>query len=174
MLDKLVEWLGKAMEFMGSEVLSMENGYAWILLGLVLIILESLGAALFCASLGLAAIITGLIAFTGLFSLTWLLVVYAAAALAVFAASRPLANRMTGGKSQTNTNIHGLIGQCGLVVEEIKGMHDPGYVKIAGDQWRSVPLRDEMIPVGTKVYILQIEGATLTVDIKPPQQEELA
>lgn len=174
MLDKLVEWLGQAMEFMGSEVLSLENGYAWILLGLVLIILESMGAALFCVSLGAAAIVTGLIAFAGIFSLTWLLVIFAGVALGLFGASRPLANRMTGGKSRTDTNIHALIGARGVVTEEIKGTHEPGYVKIAGDQWRCLPVRDEVIPVGARVYICKIEGATLTVDTNLPVKEDAA
>ena len=133
MLDNLLESLGTSLENVGA-LLSMEGGYFWVLLGLVLILLECFGAALALASLGAGAILTGLVAFCGLLNLTGLLAVFAVASLALFAVSRPLANRLTSSKGKRETNVRGLVGRTALVVRDIAGRHRPGYVKIDGDE----------------------------------------
>jgi len=171
MLDNLLESLGTSLESVGA-MLSMEGGYFWVLLGLVLVILESFGAALALASLGVGAILTGLVAFCGLLNLYGLLVVFAVVSLILFAVSRPLANKLTASNGSTETNVRGLIGRTALVVRDVAGPHRPGYVKVDGDEWRAVSVGDVALGTGATVYITDVQGATLSVDTKPLEQED--
>jgi len=158
------------------QLLDYEFGYFWVLVGMVLIILESLGAALALASLGVGALVTAIVAFLGLLSLAGLLVVFVVASLVVFGVSRPLAHRLSGEGGKVKTNAEGMVGRTGMVIRDIGGKNQPGYVKLAGDEWRSLPVVDMTIPTGTEVVILKVEGATLTVEPCQPvtSQEENA
>ncbi len=173
MLDRLLEQLGGVLEYLG-EVMSVENGYFWMLLGLILIIIEAvLGAAtaLALGSIGVAAFLTGVVSFLGLHSLTGLIIVFIAVSLALFFLSRPLTKRLMGGDAE-DTNIDAMAGKLAVVTEPIGGVTSPGYVKIAGDQWRCLPSVDQAIPVGAAVRVQRVEGATLIVDIESTKEEE--
>jgi len=173
MLDRLLEQLGGVLEYLG-QVMSVENGYFWMLLGLILIIVEAvLGAAtaLALGSIGVAAFLTGVVAFLGLHSLTGLIIVFIVVSLALFFLSRPLTKRLMGGAAE-ETNVDAMAGKLGVVTAEIGGLAAPGYVKIAGDQWRSLPARGKTIPEGATVRVKKVEGATLIVDIESTKEKE--
>jgi membrane protein implicated in regulation of membrane protease activity len=157
-----------------SQLLDFEFGYFWVLVGMVLIILESLGAALALASIGVGALVTAVFAFFGLLSLSGLLVVFVAASLVVFGISRPLAHRLTGEGSEVKTNTEAMLDRTGVVIRSIGGKTQPGYVKLAGDEWRALPVSDVPIPAGTQVVIRKVEGNTLTVEPCQPAREENA
>jgi membrane protein implicated in regulation of membrane protease activity len=171
-MDSFLESLGKALEGAGA-LLDMDGGYFWVLLGLVLIVLESFGAALALASLGVGAIVTGIVAFTGALGLYGLLVVFCLASLVLFAVSRPLANKITNKGGAQETNIMGLMGLTALVVHDIGGTHKPGYVKVRGEEWRAIPAGDIAIGTGSTVYVVGSQGATLVVDTNKPVEKEV-
>ncbi|MBM4353193.1 MAG: NfeD family protein [Deltaproteobacteria bacterium] len=157
-----------------SQLLDYEFGYFWVLAGMVLIILESLGAALALASIGVGALITAVFAFLGLLSLSGLLVVFVVASLAMFGISRPLAHRLTGEGNKVKTNTEAMLDRTGLVIRPIGGKTQPGYVKLSGDEWRAFPVADMAIPAGVQVVIRKVEGNTLTVEPCQPVKEENA
>lgn len=62
------------------------------------------------------------------------------------------------------TNVDGLIGKKGMVIETIgENTLQPGLVKLDGEIWTATSLHDEVIEKGTLVEIKQIKGVRLIV-----------
>jgi membrane protein implicated in regulation of membrane protease activity len=59
--------------------------------------------------------------------------------------------------------VDAMIGQSGTVVDEIEPAGGHGRVKTGGEEWRAVATDPRGIPAGSRVVIVSVEGATLTV-----------
>lgn len=67
-------------------------------------------------------------------------------------------------KDSIATNINGLIGKKGIVIETIgKNNLEPGLVKLDGETWSATSLNDEAIEKGTLVEVSDIKGVRLIV-----------
>lgn len=67
-------------------------------------------------------------------------------------------------KDSIQTNINGLIGKKGIVLETIgKNNLEPGLVKLDGETWSAISLNNEVIEKGTLVEIRDIKGVRLIV-----------
>lgn len=64
------------------------------------------------------------------------------------------------GNKVVATNLDRVIGQIGIVTEEINEL-EPGEVKVDGKRWSAIS--SEKIKVGSKVEILSIDGVKLNV-----------
>lgn len=85
----------------------------------------------------------------------------AASLVCIFFLRPPLLKRMHG-KAERKSNADALIGRKGTVIEAIPaGGH--GYVKIDGDEWRSVSADGAEIACGTTVTVVSRESIVLTV-----------
>ena len=65
------------------------------------------------------------------------------------------------------TNVLGMIGVQGMVTTRVGEVHEPGYVKVHGEEWRAIstgPAIDE----GICVVIKSVSGATVTVEQQRP------
>ncbi len=160
-----------------QELLNAENGYFWILLGLALMSLEALGVpGFFLGTLGLAAILTSLPAFFTPIPIIWLLLCFGLLAILFFVYARPLVQRFFMSDVDMRTNVDGMVGRIAVVSQEIGGRSAPGYVKLAGDEWRALPVDGKPIPAGREVEIKRLEGATahvvLHIDAAQPEKEE--
>ncbi len=60
------------------------------------------------------------------------------------------------------SNADALLGKTGVVIEEIKA-GGYGYVKIDGDEWRSVTADGAAVAVGCRVEVVARESIILTV-----------
>jgi len=75
---------------------------------------------------------------------------------------RPLAKRfLTPGYSATNADR--VIGADAVVTVQIDNLLGRGQVKIAGQEWTARSQDDRIIPVGTQVKVLRIEGVKVFV-----------
>jgi membrane protein implicated in regulation of membrane protease activity len=136
--------------------------WAWIILGLVLIGLESLAPGVFFIWLGLAALVTGLI--DAALNLSWQASALVFAVLSV--ASVLLGRAITRTKAQPDTqanflNRRGetLIGQVFTLEMGIE--NGEGRIRVGDSSWRVVgPDR----PAGAKVRVSRVEGSTLVVE----------
>ena len=64
---------------------------------------------------------------------------------------------------ERKSNVDALIGRQGKVIETIP-QGECGYVKIDGDEWRSVSADGQEIPAGTTVQVVSRDSIILTVD----------
>jgi membrane protein implicated in regulation of membrane protease activity len=76
---------------------------------------------------------------------------------------RPVAIRHIKQPPALRTGVAALVGRSAIVLEEVN--EHSGRVRIDGEEWSSRPYLDEslVIPVGTKVDVMQIKGATALV-----------
>jgi len=139
----------------------MELWIVWLILAAVLGVAEimttTLSFGLLAVAAGAAAVVGGL----GL-ALPFQLIAFVVTAGAGLGIVRPLAMRHVRQPPLLRTGTSALVGRSAIVTEEVTGLD--GRVRIGGELW-SARSYDEssVIPEGSKVDVLAIEGATALV-----------
>ena len=133
-------WLGAAVVFGIVEALTAGLVSIWFVAGSA--------AALIAAFLG-----------AGLGLQVALFLVVSAAALA---ATRPLVRRYAEGKA-VPTNLDRVLGDSGEVTETIDNENSTGAVYVDGKTWTARSADGSVIPEGSVVEILRMEGVKLFV-----------
>jgi membrane protein implicated in regulation of membrane protease activity len=140
----------------------MESWIIWLIVAAVLGVAELLTTTLAFGLLAVAAVAAAVV---GAFHLSFALqiVAFAVAAGAGLGIVRPIAIKHVKQPPALRTGTAALVGRSGIVLEEIT--EHKGRVRIDGEEWSSRPYLDEslVIPVGTKVDVMQIKGATALV-----------
>ncbi|GLV52754.1 membrane protein [Thermobispora bispora] len=139
----------------------MDLWLVWLIIAALLGIAEIFTLTAALGILGAAALLTAGIALLGL-PLGAQLLVFAAASTAGIVVVRPIARRLLRQPAPQRFGVSALIGKPAYVIKEVTA-HD-GRVRIGGEEW-SARAYDEslVIPVGTTVDVIQIEGATALV-----------
>jgi len=135
--------------------------YFWVFVVILSVIIEAatMGlATIWFAFGGLAAWIVQLMNFSFVFQIFTFLIV--SSVLLIF--TRPFAiKHLKVGK--TATNVDGLIGKTGKVVEGIDNINAKGKIKISGQIWTSRSENEEMLKVDQLVEVVRVEGVKLIV-----------
>jgi membrane protein implicated in regulation of membrane protease activity len=90
--------------------------------------------------------------------------------LVLLAVTRPIAVKYFN-KDRVKTNAESLIGQSGMVLEEINNLKASGLVQVNGQEWTARTLADAVIPKGSEVIVRDIRGVKLMVE--PKNENEL-
>ncbi|MBN1948250.1 MAG: NfeD family protein [Candidatus Cloacimonetes bacterium] len=145
----------------------MEPWMIWIAIGVVCMIIEIFTPGFFFMSIGIGAILTGLISLI-LTGTVWQILTFALVTFIVFISTRKLSRKLISQNSQ-ETNIFALKGKTGIVTREIPN-DGRGYVKIGGEEWSAMSENGEGIEVGAKILVVGLEGNKLIVRFS--QKEE--
>ncbi len=134
-------WVGAAVLLGVAEMLSLDLVLIMLAVGAV----AGMGLALVGAPLALQMLVA------------------AGVSVAMLGLVRPaLAKRLHGGP-ELNLGHGKLVGQRGVVTEEITGLQT-GRIKLGGEIWTAAPYDDNVtIAPGETVEVLQIKGATAYV-----------
>lgn len=138
------------------------GGWAWIVLGLVLVGGEMLAPGVFLLWLGLAALLTG--AVVGLTGLAWqgAWLVFAALAIAsVFVGRGVTRHRSEEPDTASGLNDRGrqLIGRVFRLEATMTG--GEGRIRVGDSSWR---VTGPELLAGTEIRVVRVEGATLVVE----------
>jgi len=140
----------------------MESWIVWLIVAAVLGVAELLTTTL---ALGLIAVAAVVAAVVGAFDLSFALqlAAFAVAAGAGLVFVRPIALRHLKQPPQLRTGTAALVGRTAVVLEEVTD--HGGRIRIDGEEWTSRTYVDDSpaIPVGAKVDVMQIKGATALV-----------
>lgn len=99
------------------------------------------------------------------------LVAFIAAAGAGLGFVRPIALRHIRQPPPLRSGAAALVGRPGIVTEEVS--EHQGRIRIEGEDWSARPYDESLvIPVGTKVDVMQIKGAAALVYPREPYPEE--
>lgn len=139
----------------------------WLVLAVALFILEGLSVQLISIWFAAGSIFAMVAALLG-GSTTVQLLVFLVTSIAVLIFGRPFfKQRLNLKKSPTNADL--VIGQIGIVLEEINNDLQTGRVNANGLDWTARSTDDAVsIPVGSRVMAMRIEGVKLIVQ---PVQE---
>jgi membrane protein implicated in regulation of membrane protease activity len=140
----------------------MLSWIVWLIVAAVLGVAELLTMTFAFGLIAVAAVVAAVV---GAFhiDLGLQLVAFVAAAGAGLGFVRPIAIRHIKQPPALRTGAAALVGRSAIVLEEVN--EHSGRVRIDGEEWSSRPYLDEslVIPVGTKVDVMQIKGATALV-----------
>ena len=136
----------------------------WMIIGIGCVIIEIFDPLFFFISLGIGAILTGLLCLLGG---AMNLVVLQIAVFAIFSFVAFLFMRKLGKKLLTNTgeetNVFALKGKTGFVTREIPA-EGKGNVKIGGEEWSAVEVNAKPVEMNAKVMVVGVEGNKLIVE----------
>lgn len=144
-----------------TEMFRTLGDWNWLIVGVVLMGLEVLAPGIFLFWLGLAGLLVGLISF--IFHPSWQVEVllFAAFAIAAVPLWRRLARGDAGGSESNpflNRRAEALVGRVFTLEKPI--IDGAGTVRIGDTVWR---VAGPDTPAGTRVKIVQVSGADLTV-----------
>ncbi len=137
--------------------------WSWLIVGVVLMLMEVVAPGVFLLWPGLAAFLTGLIAFA--ITMTWQIQVLLFAVFAI--AAIPLWRRFSFGKGSTsespflNRRTEALVGRVFTLERPI--VDGSGTVRIDDTVWR---VAGPDAPAGSRVRVTHVDGASLTVAIE--------
>ena len=144
-----------------AELFSSLGTWNWLIVGFILMALELLAPGVFLIWLGLAALLVGLLSFA--INLSWQLQLLTFAVFAV--AAVPLWRRVARSNSTVsrsnpflNKRTEALIGRVFTLEKPI--IDGTGTVRIDDTIWR---VAGPDAPAGSRVKIVQADGASLTV-----------
>ena len=140
----------------------MVSWIVWLIVAAVLGVAELVTLTLAFGLIAVAAVVAAVV---GVFHLDLAaqLAAFVVAAGAGLVFVRPIAIRHIKQPPALRTGTAALVGRSAIVLEEITEHN--GRVRNDGEEWSSRPYLDEslVIPVGTKVDVMQIKGATALV-----------
>ena len=134
----------------------------WLIIACFFIGLEVFTSGFFVIWFGIAAL------FALIFSLVFPEVIIGQAivwfifSVILILLTKKFADKVT--SSTTSTNVYSVIGKKANVIAEINGEKATGQIKVDGDIWAAKTEEfNEIIPVGTVVEILKIDGVKVVV-----------
>ena len=139
----------------------MDSWIVWLIVAAVLGVAELLTTTLAFGLLAIAAVAAAVV---GAFHLSFALqlAAFAVTAGAGLGFVRPIAIKHIKQPPALRTGVAALVGRSAIVLEEVT--EHSGRVRIDGEEWSSRPYDETLIiPVGTKVDVMQIKGATVLV-----------
>jgi len=135
----------------------------WLILGVLFLIAEILTPSFFIMWFGIGAFAAMLIAFLFEGSILYQTVAFICVSLVFVLFTRRMAQKMSGKPSRLISQDE-MIGKDGIVSETIKADGSKGLVRINKDIWRARSLKEQEIPAGTKIKVIELKGVTITVD----------
>ena len=91
------------------------------------------------------------------------LVLFVAVSIILLIATRPLAKKLLEKTEKTTTNADRIIGETGIVTEEIDNIKNTGEIAVLGQVWSAKSEFGNNIPVGQQVTVTQISGVKAIV-----------
>ena len=140
----------------------------WIAILVIMLIIE-------LATMGLTTIwfAGGALAafFVSLLGGGWVLqiVLFLAVSIVLLIFTRPIAKNHFNG-NRTRTNAQSLIGQNGVVTEEIDNLAGKGQVQIHGMDWTARTADNRKLEKGRVVVVREIQGVKLIVEETAPDE----
>jgi membrane protein implicated in regulation of membrane protease activity len=139
----------------------MDEWVLWMIAAGVLAVGEMLTVSFFLGPIAVAAVAAAIVALAGgPVALQWIVfTVMSAGSLLVL---RPIARRHLRMPAQLRTGAAALVGSTAVVIDRVD--RDGGTVRLAGEVWSARSYdEDHAFEPGTRVEVLQIDGATALV-----------
>ncbi len=139
----------------------LSHPHIWIALAVIFALIEAFTLGLTTIWFAAGALIAMAAALIGL-SIAWQIFVFLISSLFIIYFTRPFAIKyLKIGKEKTN--YQSLIGNIGLVIEEIRPF-ETGVVKVSGQVWTAKSPDKKIINRKEKIRVMAIEGVKLIVE----------
>lgn len=137
--------------------------HLWAIAAIFLFTGEIFLATFLLACLGIGCLTSALAAAMG-FGLKGQLTGFIVGTLAAYFGVRPVFVKVMHRSSEkVRTNVDALVGKIGQVRLAVDHESASGRVLVGGDDWRAVNTEEGILPPGTKIEVLRVEGTKLWV-----------
>jgi membrane protein implicated in regulation of membrane protease activity len=140
----------------------MEAWHILITIGILAFIAEIFTAGFISASIGIGLLFASAGNYFGL-EIKWQILLFAFGVALSYFLIRPIITKYGYRTDKTKTNKDALIDKVGRVTQEIDNAKNTGRVSVDGDDWKAVSKNNEIIEVGQKVKIIEIDSIILFV-----------
>lgn len=135
--------------------------YAWAVLMIAFVIVELITPQLVCIWFAVGSL--GALITAALNAQLWLqILIFLVISAIMIIVSRPLYRKFIKTKL-VPTNSDRVIGETAVVTESIDNIQAKGSVKVQGQLWTARSENGEVIPEGSQVTVIRIEGVKLIV-----------
>lgn len=135
--------------------------WIWMIIAAIFVVGEIFTAGFFLFWFGVGAAVAGVLALLGL-SFGWQLGAFVVVSLVLFASSRRLAERFSK-KQPPGIGADRFLGKQGIVLEDIDNVANSGRVRLDKEEWRADSETEALIPTGTQVEVVRLDGTHLVV-----------
>lgn len=134
----------------------------WLIIAIIFFILEMMGPGFLLFWVGIGALIT---TFVSLFvdNIAIQIGIFTISSTILLFCTRSFANKVTK-HDNTPTNVFSIIGKKGIVTKKIDSVHGVGQIKVNEEIWSAKSSTDDIIPEGTEVTILEVNGVKAIVE----------
>ncbi len=144
--------------------------WVWMVLAILFFIAEIFTTGFFIIIFGVGALLASLAAFLGVGFVGQLLVFVVGSAIALFL-TRPLAERISQPEPQ-GVAIDRVLGKQAVVLQTIDPIANTGMVRVETEEWRAESADGSVIPKGSVVEVLGVEGVRLKVRPVSPETSQ--
>ena len=137
----------------------------WVLLAASLVVIEIFTTQLIGIWFAVGAFLAAIASLAGA-PLPVQLIVFIVCSVVAFWVGRPLLVEKIMPK-QMESNTERMIGQAGIVLEDIRGAAQAGRIEVSGLNWAAKSEDGSPISAGTAVLTMRLEGVTLIVKPLP-------
>ena len=142
--------------------------YIWMIIAALFVVGEIFTAGFFLLWFGIGAAAAGVLALFGL-GYGWQLGAFVIVSGVLFVVSRRLAEKFSK-KQPPGIGADRVIGKVGTINEEIDNAKNTGCVRLKKEEWRAESHTGDIIPVGSRVEVIRMDGTHLVV--KEKKEEE--
>lgn len=140
----------------------MSDWQLWLLAAFGLLIAEVVAPGFWLLSVAVGCFVA---AFAGIlpFGITAQVMAFAGGTVASLALLRPFLLRRFH-RGGVRTNMEALIGKTATVTQRLGPQGQTGRLLVEGEDWRALSVDDAAIEPGTRVIVVEVDGATLKVE----------
>jgi membrane protein implicated in regulation of membrane protease activity len=139
----------------------MDAWLIWLILAVGLGVVEVFTLTFVLGLLAVAALVAALLGAIGLPVAAQIIGFTATAAAGIYLV-RPIMRRQLRGGPGVRSGAQALVGRSAVVLQEVGA--DRGRIKLSGEEWSARCIDEDLvIPVGTRVDVMEIDGATAVV-----------
>lgn len=142
--------------------------WIWVIIGLVLIVAEIATQGFLCLWIGLSCLITSVFVYFNADTPLILTVFILSSGILSFFGT-PVLRNFQNRKKQNEVNINSVIGEVGIVIEDIDFKSNTGKVRVGFENWKALAKDKEIIKTEQKVKVIGIDGIKVIVE----EQHEL-
>ncbi|MCL2838397.1 MAG: NfeD family protein [Oscillospiraceae bacterium] len=133
----------------------------WLIAAVVLIIIEACTTNLVTIWIAIGAVVAAIVAAFNLWPIVqWGAFVFVSGVLLIV--TRPLAKKFV--PKTVPLNFDRVIGEVGVVIEEIEPTSGKGQIKVMGQIWSAKCVSGTVIPVDADVKVVEVEGVKVLVE----------
>lgn len=141
----------------------MEMWLVWLIVAGAMFLLEMMTAGFLVMWFGISALFTMGISFFAPENILLQTIFFLISSTVLIVLTKPLVKKFIQKNDLEPSNVYTVLGKKAIVTTEIDPLKGTGQIKIDSDVWSARSENEEVIPVGSKVEILKVEGVKVIV-----------